>query len=924
MKNSKKNSWALFLVLIALVLPGCSRNDSDAMLASAKGYIAKQDYKAAIIQLKNALQKKPESPELRFLLGKTLLESGDVVSAVVELRKAQDLKYEDDKVVPLLAQTMLIQGQQEALITQFSTKVLSEPKAVANLKTALAAAYASQGKFAQADEALAAALAAAPDDLQARLLQVRVLARKNDFDGAVALVEAILTKNPESADAWQLKGDFLLHVKADSDGALDAYKKALSLNAGNIGAHSGILSIYISKKDIKSAKTQLEQFSKALPGHPQLRYFDALIAYEDQDFKRAKELVQQLLKYSPDNAKVLQLAGLLELQARSLLQAEIYLNKALQAAPDQTMARRLLVQTYLRSGQTPKALATIQPLLDVGQPTAESLALAGEAYLQSGDGKKADSYFLRASKLNPGDARSRTALALSQLAKGNAEAAFGELQQLASTDKGITADMALISAHLRRGELGAAIKAVDSLEAKQPGKALAPELRGRLYLAQKDLVAARKNFERALELEPGYFPAVANLAALDMADNKPDDAKKRFDKVLATDPKNVQALVAVAKLRARAGASKEEVTELLVNAIKLNPTEPEPRLLLIEHKMNSNEVKQALTAAQDAVSALPQNAEILDVLGQVQQASGDANQAISTFNKVIAMTPQSPPAYMRLAGAQMAQKDAEGAAQSLKRALAIKSDYLPAQRSLIQLDMAAGRTKEAQAAARMIQQQRSGETVGQLYAGDIEAAMKNWAEAATSYKAALDKGAGSELAAKYHNVLLASKKSKEAEKFAADWVRGHPQDVSFFYYLGDYALGQGDYATAESQYQIVKRLKPDHAVALNNLAWVLAKQKKPGALAYAEQANKLQPDQPAFLDTLAMILSEENQLDKAIEAQKKAVTLQPQNNGYHLNLAKIYIKSGKKPLAKAELEQLQRLGEAFPGKAEVEQLLKTL
>jgi len=260
----------------------------------------------------------------------------------------------------------------------------------------------------------------------------------------------------------------------------------------------------------------------------------------------------------------------------------------------------------------------------------------------------------------------------------------------------------------------------------------------------------------------------------------------------------------------------------------------------------------------------------------------------------------------------------------LKKALSIKPDYLPAQRSLIQLDLAAGRTKDAQTTVRKIQEQRTGETVGQLYAGDIEAALKNWTQAASSYKSALDKGATSELAAKYHSVLLASNNVKEAEKFATDWMKNHPQDFTFFYYLGDYALGKGDYPLAEKYYQSVVRLKPDHAVAMNNIAWLLAKQGKAGALAFVEQANKLQPDQPAFLDTLAMILADDNQLDKAIDTQKKAVALQPQNAAYRLGLAKMYVKSGQKSLAKTELESLRKLGDSFNGQAEVGQLLKAL
>ena len=56
------------------------------------------------------------------------------------------------------------------------------------------------------------------------------------------------------------------------------------------------------------------------------------------------------------------------------------------------------------------------------------------------------------------------------------------------------------------------MKAIDGLEKKQPDKPLAANLRGRTLLAKKDVPGARKSFERALEIDPMFFPAVASLA----------------------------------------------------------------------------------------------------------------------------------------------------------------------------------------------------------------------------------------------------------------------------------------------------------------------------------------------------------------------------------------------------------------------------
>ena len=129
---------------------------------------------------------------------------------------------------------------------------------------------------------------------------------------------------------------------------------------------------------------------------------------------------------------------------------------------------------------------------------------------------------------------------------------------------------------------------------------------------------------------------------------------------------------------------------------------------------------------------------------------------------------------------------------------------------------------------------------------------------------------------------------------------------------------------AEKAYRSVLELQPDSAMALNNLAWTLGLLKKEGAVAYAEKANQVAPNQPAFMDTLAMLLADNKEYTRAIDLQLKALELQPASAGLRLNLAKIYVKAGDNAKAKAELDTLAKLGEKFPAQAEVATLLKSL
>ena len=205
---------------------------------------------------------------------------------------------------------------------------------------------------------------------------------------------------------------------------------------------------------------------------------------------------------------------------------------------------------------------------------SDRLALAGEVYIQNGDAAKAARYFEKAAALDPKNVGKRTAVALSHLAKGDSERGLEELEAVAAEDTGIRADLALVATNMRQRKFDAALAAVAAIEKKQPDKPLPHNLRGAVLLAKGDVAGRAAQLRaRARDRSRRTSPAAANLARLDLADKKPDDAKKRFEAVLAKDPKNAQALLALAALRARGGGSPDEVAALIGKAVAANPTD---------------------------------------------------------------------------------------------------------------------------------------------------------------------------------------------------------------------------------------------------------------------------------------------------------------------------------------------------------------
>lgn len=911
------------LLLAALIVTACGGDSPEKLLGSAKEYMAKRDNKAAIIQIKNALQADPNQPEARFLLGKALLDSGDASAAELELRKALDLKHPADQAVPLLARTYLQTQRFKEIVDTLAKTELSTPEAKADLQTSLSIAHAALGNEKASESALAQALAIQSDFAPALLVQARMQAAKRDLPAATATIDGLLAKAPGNYEAWKFKGDLLV-ADRQIDKALEAYRKAVEARPDFMSAHAAIVSLHLQGSKTEAAEQQLAEMKKASPNNFQTVYLEAQIAYQKKDLKTADEKLQQVLKAIPSHPGALQLAGAVALQQKSLVQAETYLSKALQAAPEMALARSLLITTYLRSGQPAKALTALQPVLEKIDQDANMLALAGEVYIQNGDNQKAEEYFAKAAKLDPQDTKKRTSLALTHLVKGQ-ESAYAELENIAAADKGNTADLALISAYLRRNDFDKALKAIDALEKKQPTDPLAANLRGQTLIAKKDVAGARKSFEKALSINPAHFPAAASLARLDMADKKPDDARKRFESVLAADAKNTQAMLALSELKAAAGGTPEEVIALVNKAVQANGTDPAPRLRLVELHLRNKDAKSAISAAQDAIAAIPDNASLLDALGRAQQLGGDTQQAISTYNKLAALQPGSPRAHMRIAEIQAAAKNPEAAIQSLQRALEIKPDLLDAQRGLIALYLEGKRPQDALALARKVQKQSPKEAAGYAFEGDIHASAKTWPEAIAAYRNGLKAvPASGELAVRLSSSLRANNQNDEADKFVATWAKQYPKDPVFQLYLGDLATAKKEYEKAGGHYRAVIEAQPNNAMALNNLAWITGQSKGAKAIEYAERANQIAPNQPAFMDTLAVLLSDKGDHARARALLEQALKLQPQAAIIRLNYAKVLLKAGDKAAARKELDELAKLGDKFAAQAEVGQLLKSL
>ncbi|TXH46719.1 MAG: PEP-CTERM system TPR-repeat protein PrsT [Burkholderiaceae bacterium] len=922
MKRPARLTRLAAALTLAIGMTACAESP-DKILSKAKEAVEKKDFKAAEIHLKNFLQKE-ESAEARFLLGELYRRNGDLRAAERDLRRALELGFDPDRVAPTLADVLLQAGQHEKVLELSRTAATKSPQAKARLLSTTARAQLSLGRQNDAMTSYRAALDAAPDHLPAQVGILALGALRGDVAGAIAGADQILAKTPDSVDALSLKGE-LLAAQGKSADALETFSRLAAADPSHRNARARIFTLHLDAGNVEAAQKTLDELRKLTGNVPQVQFMQAQIDVRQRNFEKARDGLLAVLKSAPDFLPAVALASNVFLSLNNLDLAEKYARQLVEKAPKSTQGYNLLGAVLLRQNQPDKVLQALRPALDARPNDAQLYAIAGEAALKSGDVARSAQYFGEAARLDPKDPAKKTGLGLAKIAGGDASGGYQELQSASALDpKSVQADMMLAISHLRAKQYDKAMAAVDQMERKQPDNALAANLRGTVQLAKGDTAAARKSFETAVTRDPKLFAAASNLAALELQANKPDEAKRHLQALIERDPRNIEGMLALAKVMQRTGSDSAQVLDLLKKTRDTDRTSIPAVLALNAQYSAMDKVADAIPMLQEARTANPASLELLDALGTAYLRTDQKAQAMETFDKLLALKPDSAQLQFRMGELKLAQKDAAGAILHFRKAAELSPQAPEPRIALATAMMRDGKIADARAIAAQLQKDLPKSSAGLILEGDVLASENKLPEAVASYRKAFAIEATPFAGAKVHQALLRAGKDADAGAFVGDWLKSAPKDLGVRTYLGDLALSQRNWKEAATHFEAMLAVQPSNPIALNNLAWALHQQKDARALQIAERAYAVAPQQPAILDTYGVILTDQGQAARGIPILKQAVSLAPRNPELRLHLGAALAKSGDKAGAKSELERIVKEAAETPSGKAAKELLGSL
>ena len=891
----------------------------------------KKDIDGAIIQLKNALQIDPSMLPVQLLLGRTLLQNGELVAAEVALIEALRLGVNRAEVVVLLGRAFLAQGKHKLLLeqAQFNPSGLPQPVQI-QLHLLRAAASTDLGDPRAAMKAIEDARALDPKSPEAWAAEVPIRIRTRQFREATAAVDKAISLAPNLAEGWYQKGS-ILHVQGDLPGALAAYDNAVKLDTAHIDARVTRAGILIDLNRAADAAKDVAEVQSQAPAEPRAAYLKAILAERagDDAASRAalKEVVGMIdpvpmdfIRFRP---QLLMLNGLSHFGLNEREKAKQYL-EAFQKAHGNSPASKVLAQLYAADSNVDKAIELLEGYLKAQPADGQAMTLLGSALMTKGRYAKATALMQEA--LRTRDAPEyRTVLGLSLIRGGQQSMGLAELEAVfKKSPLQLDAGTTLIDLYLRNGQAKKAITVAEILIKQAPNNAVFHNLMGMAQAQNGDGKTARVSFEQALKLAPAMTGVALNLARLDIATKAFDSANARLSTLLKADEKNAEAMYEMAVLSDRRGKT-DEAKRWLDKANDLSgPREVRWGLALVEFHLRNAQPGPALIAAKKVSAKAPENLQVLMVYARAQLAAGDRVGARSSLAAATRFAEYNAQLQVEIATLQLAANNIDGASYSLDKALAGQSDYLPAMALMGDVELRRGERVKAEKRAREVIAKFPSMAIGHGLLGDIASANGQTAVALASYRRAHQVQPSTLTLLRLFAALAPQDGGKAALQMAEQWIKLHPRDVAVRVAAADAHARAGNFGAARSAYETVLKLTPDDSVVLNNLANVLLRLKDPSALKIAELAVAKAPNNPNSVGTLGWILLQNGQTDRALQLLRDARLREPGNLEVRYYLAAALAKTGRNNEARDELQAALKPGQRFESVAAAQALLQSL
>ena len=612
--------WPCLLIWL-LAVAGCEEPSPQQRVENAGAHLQRGDTGLAIAELKRVLQERPDDADVRLMLGKLYLTSGDLPYAEKELGRARALGLASAELIAALGELWLKQGRREQLLRELQPQEDWPQDARIALYRLRARALTGLDDFEGARRAYDAMLHIAPDSVEARIGLVRIAMRAEDAGASELLLKDALQIAPDHPTLLGLSGDLAFERGAYAD-AVGVYRRQLEAAPDSVAARLALAQALIAAADYAQANALLDDFLAERPGNGLANYLRAASAFQTGDAAAVQGHGERALDAMPTHVPSMFLLGAGSYALGRLEYAHWHLEQVLAREPDHALAQRLLAATD-------QQLALLPP--DHVDPSLEDERLF-----------RVD--LARVQSAEPGEAWA-----------GQTEAA--EAGRLA-----------------RAGEHGAAGKVLAGLAHTAPDSPPLSELQGGLALLAGRPLAATRAFEAAQQNAPTAVLA-RKLALAQWRAGQRATSQATLEAWLTRAPDDLETQLTLADLHLAAGRPAA-ARQLLTRVVTARPDEVTALNNLAWALLEEGRAAAARPFAERALRLAPHEPRVIDTLAVALSELGELDRAVELLQRARRAETSGPAVEVHLAQA-LAKRGEEVEARSILRRLLIDPKALP-------------------------------------------------------------------------------------------------------------------------------------------------------------------------------------------------------------------------------------------------------
>ncbi len=884
---------------ITLSLSACLfKSDSvEKHFENAKAYAAGEYNAAAIVELKNILNNLPGHTPSLLLLDKVTKGPNKSKEILPYLYRAQQAGVEDTRIIYRLAKAYLALKQFKAAQKELDslTSNISNPEKLVTLEILRAETLIGQRKYKKAQKTYNNLLKDRNNEIIAKIGLATISIQK---------VADQLPHHPSYSNI-KLPGDQFLFDSSQQSSTATLSKSM--------------------KKHLLIGKKYIEQVLDVDTDNLTAILALAEIYYLEGNYSKAIDYANHSLTIDKQNIKGLLIFSRSNILLGYVRSAKYSLLQLLAIDKSNLQAKNTLAAIHLSQGRIKESTDLLIPYLKKGVKNEDLFINLGIAELIKNNVKEALNYFKKAVIHFPKSSYAYAQLGTAYLQNEQPRLALDAFKKAHLNEKNnFKISLGLIQVILSNGNISTGLRVAKVLEIEHPRSPIPFHIQGKVYEFQKRQARSKEMYQRALKVEPKFYPSRVQLAQLFLKENNIIAAEKLLEEGLKLSHAQLELSIELASLQDSKGQHQEAINRL-ETIVSNYPSHIEPLLSLGKIYLQQGNLKEVLNIKKklSSIHSLPEN--VILFFADYYRKLGNTTELTKMYALLEDLFPAHPYYQLLSAQANTMMGRYKKAKEKYQKVLSVMGeDFIPVLTGIADLELQQNNIEIAENLIEIISNKSPYIVENYLLSGNLSMLKKSYHDAIKNFATAFRDTNDPLILKEITSAYLKINQRKKADKLLTKLQKHFPENSDFSLIYIDHYQQISNYKKAFAEANRFLEIQPNNALILDKLAQLYLVNDSDEAWFISKKAYQMSPEAPAILNTYGQLCLKRKQFGESLDVLQKAVIASPSTPSYQYHFAKALIKSGQSNPAKRLLKSALAKNDSFPESKQAEALLSDI